>query len=65
MPVIIPLIAIIVFLITILLNLIYFILQNEGVVMAAIGLSAIIVINIPSLAIIRHDTSINHKTGDS
>jgi hypothetical protein len=65
MPAIIPLVALMVFLITILLHLIYFILQNEGVVLAAIVLSAIIVIDIPTLAIILHDAIIDQNTGDS
>jgi hypothetical protein len=61
MPAIIPLIALMVFLITILLHLIYFILQNEGVVLAVIVLSAIVVIDIPSLAIILYDSINDHK----
>ena len=65
MPAIIPLVALMIFLITILLHLIYFILQNEGVVLAAIVLSAIIVIDIPTLAIILHDTIVDQNTGDS
>lgn len=65
MPAIIPLVALMVFLITILLHLIYFILQNEGVVMAAIVLSAIVVIDIPTLAIILHDTMVDQNTRDS
>lgn len=65
MPAIIPLIAVMVFFITILLHLIHFILQNEGVVMAAIVLSAIIIIDIPSLAIILHDTIVDQNTCDS
>ncbi len=64
MPAIIPLIALIVFFITILLHLIYFILQNEGVVLAAIVLSAIVVIDIPSLAIILYDAIVDQNTGD-
>jgi hypothetical protein len=65
MPAIIPLIALMVFHITILLHLIYFILQNEGVVLAAIVLSAIVVIDIPSLAIILHDAIVDQNAGDS
>jgi hypothetical protein len=65
MPAIIPLIAVMVFFITILLHMIYYILQNEGIVLAAIVLSAIVVIDIPSLAIILYDTINDHKTCDS
>lgn len=54
-----------VFFITLLLHMIYFILQNEGVVMAAIVLSAIVVIDIPTLAIILHDTIVDQNTSDS
>ncbi|MDP3563104.1 MAG: hypothetical protein Q8R70_01300 [Methanoregula sp.] len=65
MPAIIPLIALMIFFITILLHLIYFILQNEGVILAAIVLSAIVVIDIPSLAIILYDAIVDQNTGDS
>lgn len=65
MPAIIPLVAVMVFFITILLHQIYFILQNEGVVLAAIVLSAIVVIDIPTLAIILHDTIVDQNTCDS
>lgn len=65
MPAIIPLVALMVFFISIILHLIYFILQNEGVVLAAILLSAIVVIDIPTLAIILHDTLVDQNYGDS
>jgi hypothetical protein len=54
-----------VFFITIQQHLIYFILQNEGVVLAAIVLSAIVVIVIPSLAVILYDATIDQNTCDS
>lgn len=65
MPAIIPLIAVMVFFITIQQHLIYFILQNEGVVLAAIVLSAIVVIVIPSRAVILYDATIDQNTCDS
>jgi hypothetical protein len=65
MPAIIPLIAAMVFFITILLHMIYYIIQNEGLVLAAIVLSAIVVIDIPSLAIILHDAIVDQNTSDS
>jgi hypothetical protein len=55
MPAIIPLVAIIVFFITILLNLIHFIVQNEGVIISAIVLSSIAIIDIQTLLIIIYD----------
>lgn len=61
MPAIIPLIAVMVFIITILLHMIYYVLQNEGVVLAAIVLSAIVVIDITYLAIILYDSINDHK----
>lgn len=55
MPAIIPLVAIIMFFITILLKMIHFILQNEGVVISAIVLSSIVIIDIQTLLIIVYD----------
>ena len=62
MPAIIPLVAIIVFFITILLKLIHFILQNEGVVISAIVLSSIVIIDIQTLLIIVYDRFIDQDT---
>ncbi len=45
--------------------MIYFILHNEGVVMVAIVLGAIVVIDIPSLAIILYDTIPGENNSDS
>ena len=55
MPAIIPLVAIIVFFIAIFLNLIHFIVQNEGVIISAIVLSSIAIIDIQTLLIIVYD----------
>lgn len=55
MPAIIPLVALIMFFITILLKMIHFILQNEGVVISAIVLSSIVIIDIQTLLIIVYD----------
>ena len=60
MPAIIPLVAIIVFFITILLKMIHFILQNEGVVISAIVLSSIVIIDIQTLLIIVCDRFMDH-----
>lgn len=65
MPAIIPLVAIIVFFITIFLKLIHFILQNEGVVLSAIVLSSIVIIDIQTILIIVYDNLMNHDATDS
>lgn len=62
MPAIIPLVAMIVFFITIFLKLIHFILQNEGVVLSAIFLSSIVIIDIQTLLIIIFDNVMNQDT---
>jgi hypothetical protein len=60
-----PLVTTMVFFISILLHMINFILQNEGVVLAAIVLSAIVVIDVPTLAIILHAAIIDQNRSDS
>jgi hypothetical protein len=62
MPAIIPLVAIIVFFITVLLNLIHFIVKNEGVVISAIMLCSIVIIDIQTLLIIVYDRFIGQDT---
>jgi hypothetical protein len=62
MPAIIPLVAIIVFFITILLNLIHFIVKNEGVVISAIVLCSIVIIDIQTLLIIVYDRFMGQDT---
>jgi hypothetical protein len=63
MPAIIPLVAIIMFFITILLKMIHFILQNVGVVISAIILSSIVIIDIQTLLIIVYDRFMDQATG--
>jgi hypothetical protein len=62
MPAIIPLVAIIVFFITVLLNLIHFIVKNEGVILSAIVLSSIVIIDIQALLIIVYDRFMGRDT---